>query len=85
MRSLHSHSLAWSVVAPLLVIHLVPHFTEILPFLSLVSMVVPIALLLFMDIPAFFPLIDLLLLRACPSNHGLSVVVITPVLYPHCS
>jgi hypothetical protein len=81
MCVLHSHHPVWSVTAPLLVTQPVPHFTRILPFPTLVSMAAPaIVLLLFVAIRVLFPLINLLLLRSCPSNHGLSIVVIPPFL-----
>ena len=85
MRFLHSHHPSWPVVAPLLVTQPVPHFIRILLFPALVSMIVPaVALHLFVSIPSGYPLIEILLLRACPSNRGLPIVVIPPVLFPCC-
>jgi hypothetical protein len=83
MRALHSHHHVLFVIAPLLVTQLAPHFTGVLPFPALVSVVAPaIALLLFVTILVVFPFIDLLSLRSCPSNHGLFIVVISPILFP---
>jgi hypothetical protein len=39
---------------------------------------------LLVAIPVVSPLIDLLLLRACPFNHGFPIVVISPILFPYC-
>jgi hypothetical protein len=85
VRSLHSCHPAWPVVAPLRYTMHVPKFTRILPFLALVyDIVLVVVLLLFAYLPVVSPLIELPLLRACPSNHGSPTVVSSSVLFPWC-
>jgi hypothetical protein len=58
-------------------------YTGVPPFHALVSVVAPaIALFLFASISAVSVLIELPLLRARPSNHGLPVEVNLPILFP---
>jgi hypothetical protein len=83
VRSLHSHHPIWPMTSPLPSSQLVPVYTWVPPFPALVSVVAPVVtLFLFSSIFVVSSLIETSLQWARPSNHGLSVEVNLPVLFP---
>jgi hypothetical protein len=72
------------MVAHLLDSQPIPFYTGVPPFPSLVFVVYPrVALFLFASISVVSSLIELPLLQACPSNHGMPIEVNLPILFPH--
>jgi hypothetical protein len=71
------------MIAPLLDSQPVPVYRGVPPFPALVFVVsLAVVLLLFTSISVVYSLIELPLLQARPSNHGLPVEVNLPILFP---
>jgi hypothetical protein len=79
---LHTHHLGWLVTVLSLNSPPIPVNPGVPPFRALVFVVAPaIALFLAASIPSASPLMEILLPRTRPCNHGLPIEVVLPILF----